>query len=151
MLQKGTSPKVILKDETRIRTLIVNLKGEGACHIHSLPETSGDLQRWLANLNIGLENHGEGLPALSLKVLQGLAKSSRERITLTGEEKAEILEEHGHCCAACGSKGTLEFDHVQRLSCSYGKQEFQPLCMESWGEDGQRGQDVRRRPAGKSL
>ena len=26
MLEKGVSPKVILKDETRIRTLIVNLK-----------------------------------------------------------------------------------------------------------------------------
>ncbi len=54
MLQTGVSPKVILKDETRIRTLIVSLK-DGACHIHSLPETSGDLQKWLANLQIGRE------------------------------------------------------------------------------------------------
>ena len=30
----------------------------------------------------------------------------------------------------CGSKGTLEFDHVARLSCSFGAQEFQPLCVE---------------------
>ena len=59
MLQNGTNPKVILKDETMIRTLIVNLKGESSCHIHSLPETSGDLQKWLANLQIGLEYHGE--------------------------------------------------------------------------------------------
>ena len=91
MLQNRINPKVILKDETRIRTLIVHL-GREACYVHSLPETSADLQKWLANLNIGLEYHGEGLPALSLKVLQCLVKKSRERVTLTGEQKAEILD-----------------------------------------------------------
>ncbi len=49
---------------------------------------------------------------------------------MTGEQKAEVLEEYGYCCAACGAKGTLEFDHVARLSCSFGAQEFQPLCVE---------------------
>ena len=129
MLENGTSPKVILKDETRIRTLIVHL-GKESCYVHALPETSGDLQKWLGNLKIDLEYHGEGLPALSLKVLQRLVKKSRERVFLTGEQKADVPEEYGYCCAACGSKGTLEFDHVARLSCSFGAQELQPLCVE---------------------
>ncbi len=30
----------------------------------------------------------------------------------------------------CGSRGALEFDRIARLSCSYGEQEFQPLCVE---------------------
>ena len=73
MLEKGISPKVILKDETRIRTLIVHLSKETCCVVHALPETSGDLQKWLENLRIGLEYRGEGLPALSLKVQIGRA------------------------------------------------------------------------------
>ena len=48
MLQNRINPKAILKDETRIRTLTVHL-GRESCHVHSLPETSGDLQKWLAN------------------------------------------------------------------------------------------------------
>ena len=54
----------------------------------------------------------EGLPALSLKVLQTLVKRSRERIYLTGEEENAILEEYSWKCATCGSKGQLEFDHT---------------------------------------
>ena len=57
-------------------------------------------------------------------------KRSRERTWLTGEEKAQILEEHDFCCAVCGSKGQLEFDHIARLSESYDEQKFQPLCVE---------------------
>ena len=84
----------------------------------------------LARLNIGIQYHGEGLPALSLKVLQALVKRSRERVWLSNEQKASVLAEYGSKCAMCGCKGQLEFDHVARLSESYGEQEFQPLCVE---------------------
>ena len=57
-------------------------------------------------------------------------KRSRERTWLTGEEKAQILEEHDFCCAVCVSKSQLEFDHIARLSESYDEQKLQPLCAE---------------------
>lgn len=131
LLQQGRNPKVVMKDEIRIRTLICKLRNE-TCQIHSLPEHRGDLEAWLKRLDVGITYKGEGLPALSLKVLQTLVRRSRERTWLTTEEKALVLEAHGHCCAICGSKGgaPLEFDHVARFSESYQEQVFQPLCAE---------------------
>ncbi len=98
--------------------------------MHALPDTSGAMEQWLKRLDLGLQYRGEGLPALSLKVLQTLAKRNRERVWLTCEEKAAILEEYGFCCAMCGARGEFEFDHIARLSESYDEQRFQPLCME---------------------
>ena len=130
-LENGRNPKVIMKDECRIRTLIYNLRNKGGvCYVHALPECWGDLQRWVRKLDIGLEYRGENIPALSLKVLQVLVKRSRERTWLTSQEKEAVLEEYGHACAMCGSHGQLEFDHIARLSESYGEQVFQPLCAE---------------------
>ena len=133
-LENKRSPKVVKKDVVVIRSLIYNLRknegGPGVCHIHVLPERSDDIEKWLEALQIDLHYHGEGLPATSLRVLQTLVKRSRERTWLTGEEKAQILEEHDFCCAVCGSKGQLEFDHIARLSESYDEQKFQPLCVE---------------------
>ncbi len=129
-LERGRAPKLIMKDETRIRTLVCNLKGTSSCYVHALPEYSGQLEVWVKNLDIGLQYRGEGLPALSLKVLQTLVKRTRERVWLTGEEKAAVLEEHNYCCAMCGSGGELEFDHVAWLSESYDEQRFQVLCVE---------------------
>jgi hypothetical protein len=111
-LETKRSPKVVKKDVVVIRSLIYNLRksegGPGVCHIHVLPERSDDIEKWLEALQIDLHYHGEGLPATSLRVLQTLVKRSRERTWLTGEEKAQILEEHDFCCAVCGSKGQLE-------------------------------------------
>jgi hypothetical protein len=129
-LENGMNPKVVMRDETRLRNLIHNVRKKGACIVHSLPEYAQDLDQWLQRLDIGMTYRGEGLPALSLKVLQTLVRRSRERVWLTGEEKAEILEEYGFCCAMCGSRGELEFDHIARLSESYDEQKFQPLCVE---------------------
>ena len=135
-LQQHKSPKVLMRDEVKVRTLIYNLRkneenGPGVCYIHSLPEYFDELQCWLQRLDVGIEYRGEGLPALSLKVLQTLVKRSRERTWLTPEEKAAILEDNEHSCAICGSKNVaFEFDHIARLSESYGEQEFQPLCPE---------------------
>ncbi len=135
-LQHRKSPKVLMKDDVKVRTLIYNIRkneenGPGICYIHSLPEHFGEMQSWLERLDVGLQYRGEGLPALSLKVLQLLIKKGRERTWLTSEEKAAILDECGYACAACGSKNVdFEFDHIARLSESYGEQEFQPLCAE---------------------
>ena len=74
-LENRRSPKVIKKDEVAIRTLIYNLTksegGPGACHIHALPERSNDIEKWIKRLQInGLQYRGEGLPSMSLRVLQ---------------------------------------------------------------------------------
>ena len=62
-------------------------------------------------------------------LLHLLAK--KERVYLTGEEKAELLDAYGHSCAVCGASGPLEWDHKQALCTSMGRQtpdNFQPLC-----------------------
>ena len=123
-----------MKDELRPRGLLYNLtkRGDGqvgTCFIHSLPENSEQIKDWLGQLNIGLEYRGEGLPNVALKVLQRLVKGNRTREWLTGEKKAELLEEYDFKCAMCDSRSSeLEWDHVCRLSESFGQQEFQPLC-----------------------
>ena len=135
-LQQRKSPKVLMKDEVKVRTLIYNIRkneenGPGVCYIHSLPEYSDELQSWLERLDVGLQYRGEGLPALSLKVLQALVKKSRERTWLTPDERMAVLYEYDYACAVCGSKNVeFEFDHIARLSESFGEQEFQPLCPE---------------------
>ena len=122
--------------EIRVRTLIYNIRknevnGPGVCYIHSLPEYYDELQGWLQRLDVNLQYRGEGLPALSLKVLQTLVRKSKERTWLTTEEKNAILDEYEHSCAICGPRNVdFEFDHIARLSESYGEQEFQPLCVE---------------------
>ena len=94
-LEGRRSPKVVMKDEIETRMLIYNLrKGEegfpGVCYVHSMPAHSSEMEQWLARLNIEglLQYRGEGLPSLSLKVLQTLVKRSRERVWVNGEEKA---------------------------------------------------------------
>ena len=77
-----------------------------------------------------LEYRGEGLPNISQKVLMHLAKHNKEeRVYLTGEQKAELLDEFNFKCAICKQKSTkFEWDHIERLSESWGEQRFQPLC-----------------------
>ena len=133
-LEVGRSPKVLLKDERRARALVYHLRKKldgsaGVCYVHELPKDAEKLVRWLEKLDIGLEFCGQGLPSLSLQVLQLLVKKNHERVWLSGEQKAELLERFNFRCAVCDSRGELEFDHVLRFSEGYGEQEFQPLCV----------------------
>ena len=81
-------------------------------------------------MNLGIEYKGEGLPAISAKVLHKLLRH-RERVYLIGEQKAELLEKHDHRCAVCDRRSmAFEWDHVHRFSESFGEQIFQPLCPE---------------------
>ena len=82
----------------------------------------------MKRLDCGLVYRGEGLPNMALKVLHRLVKQGRERVWLTGEEKAVILEQNEHKCALCLSRGPFEWDHIARHSESYGEQVFQNLC-----------------------
>ena len=79
---------------------------------------------------MGIEYKGEGLPAISAKVLQRLLRH-KEWVYLTGEQKAELLEKHDHRCAVCDRPSlAFEWDHVHRFSESFGEQKFQPFCPE---------------------
>ena len=130
LMEKGVFPKVLMKDAGRIRALVCRL-GKETCTIHALPEDWGHVAHWVHKLNLpNVHYRGEGLPAMSLKILQTLIRLSRERVWLSAEQKAELLERYGHRCATCGAKGEPEWDHVARLSESFGEQEFQPLCHE---------------------
>ena len=131
----GEAPKCILKDKIRLKSLVYNLTkrdGEkGSLVIHGLPEEAGDIRRWLGKLGIDLPYRGEGLPAISAKVLHHLIRHGKERVWLSGEDKAELLEQFNHLCAICGrSASLLEWDHVELFSESLGEQRFQPLCPE---------------------
>ena len=58
---------------------------------------------------------------MAYKVLLKLLKQGREREWLTGEAKHAILEETGYVCSLCGQTSSrIEWDHVQRLSTSFG-------------------------------
>ena len=46
-------------------------------------------------------------------VLHHLIRHGKERVWLSGEEKAELLEQYGFLCALCGRKASLfEWDHA---------------------------------------
>ncbi|HSG20437.1 MAG TPA: hypothetical protein VLA31_06670, partial [Burkholderiaceae bacterium] len=131
-LSFGKPVKVLLKDTTRPRALVYQMRPRidqvaGTCTVPGVPEKWEEIQSWCDRL--GLEYRGEGLPGTALKALQTLVKRNRERVYLDGEQKAALLEQYGHRCAACGAASSqLEWDHVARVSDSFGAQEFQPLC-----------------------
>ena len=134
LLRGGRNCKVLMRDSMHPRGLLYNLTkrldGEqGVLHVHGLPEKWQEIQEWAERL--GFEYRGEGLPGCALKVLQGLVRRGRERVYLDGQQKADLLEQFDHRCASCGSRSShFDWDHVARLSESFGAQEFQPLCAQ---------------------
>ncbi len=134
-LEEGRSPKVLLKTLTEPRSLLYNCTKRvdgcvGVLMLHSLRANAPEVSAWVTRLDCGLVYRGEGLPNMALKVLHRLVKQGRERVWLTGEEKAVILEQNEHKCALCSSRGPFEWDHIARHSESYGEQVFQNLCVQ---------------------
>ena len=136
MLSLGRVPKVVLKDESQIKSLRYTFNKreahEGACVVHALPCDWREITQWLENLkrehNVSLPYRGEGLPNMTFKVLLHLLRT-KDRVYLTGEQKHALLESQEWLCAICGGKSSeLEFDHVHALSTSFGEQQFQVLC-----------------------
>ncbi len=95
-LEHRSCPKVIKKDEVLIRTLIYNLRkneGGGVCHVHALPERSNDIEKWLERLQItGLQYRGEGLPSMSLRVLQTLVKGVASELGSLEKRRHKFLK-----------------------------------------------------------
>jgi hypothetical protein len=131
-LEQRRKPQVLMKDSSRPRALLYRLTQArdgrtGSVHVHGMPQHWEETQAWLERL--GLDYRGEGLPGSALKALQALVRRNRERVYLTGEQKAELLEQYGHRCASCGAASSqLDWDHIARHSESFGQPEFQPLC-----------------------
>jgi hypothetical protein len=127
LMASGRVPKLSLKDECSLRALHHTFPGKrGSCVIHAVPldwEKVRDFVR-----SFGLDYRGEGLPGATWKIVQHLV-CKKQRRWLTGEEKHAVLAEHNFRCAACGTSGKFEFDHVHALSTSFGEQRFQPLCV----------------------
>ncbi|MDP7069711.1 MAG: HNH endonuclease, partial [Candidatus Peribacteraceae bacterium] len=136
-LKRNQHPKVILKDESRIKSLRYTFtradKECGTCIIHAMPSDAFDIMKWLDKLDCSIKYRGEGLPSISYKVLVKLVRT-KERRYLEGEEKHALMEDSfGYVCAICGERGRMEWDHINRFSQSFGEQEtdsFQPLCLE---------------------
>ena len=103
----------------------------GTVVIHSVPKHADEIHQWLNCLGLQQEYRGEGLPSTSYKVLLMLLRR-RERMYLTGEQKAQLLEEHSHKCAVCGMRSNqLEWDHTESFATSLDEQTIdsvQPLC-----------------------
>ena len=98
-LQSGRRPLVMLKgDGFNVKSLIYDLlpafdkTPAGHIFIHSVPDNAWEIKQWLDALNLGIEYTGEGLPCVSQKVLLHLIKFGKERLYLTGEQKAALLE-----------------------------------------------------------
>ena len=138
LLATGRHPKVMLKDEARIRSLqykfVAALDGhKGCCTIHALPPEAPEISAWLRNLGLGIPYRGEGLPNITYKVLLVLLRR-KERMYLHGYEKHELLEQAEYQCALCGERDAFEWDHVIPLSTSFGEQLFQPVCCACHGQ-----------------
>jgi 5-methylcytosine-specific restriction endonuclease McrA len=134
-LNRNRQPKVLLRDSITVRCLsyTCTLHGDGcsgALVIHGLPRHCREIETWVAKLDLGIVYQGQGMAGTSLKVLKLLVRAARERVSLSGEEKAELLEKHGHRCAQCGARGGLQMDHIARVSDSFLEQKFQALCVE---------------------
>ena len=103
----------------------------GAVVIHNAPAEFHEIQDWLKKLPVTLKYTGQGLPAIASKVLLQLVKHGKTRQYLTGEEKAELLEQHSWACSHCGCRvQDLECDHVEALRqlVSGMPQRFAPTC-----------------------
>ena len=134
-LAQGRCPRVVMKDPASIRTLIYQCtkidQHKGAVVIHNAPVEFDDIKRWLKKLPIALKYTGQGLPAIASQVLLQLVKHGKTREYLTGEQKAELLEQHGWACSHCGGKSPdLEWDHTEALRQLVPgmPQRFAPLC-----------------------
>ena len=84
--------------------------------MHSMPSEAEQIMQWLDRLQLPLEYKGEGLANISQKVLLHLLKHGKERLYLTGEQKAELLEKYDFACAHCGAKAFLEKYDFARAS-----------------------------------
>ena len=128
LMTRGLVPRLSLRDECTLRSLTHTFPGRmgGSVTIHAVPTDWEKIRQFVKSF--GLEYRGEGLPGATWKIVQHLL-DKKQRRWLTGEEKHEVLAEHGFRCASCGATGHVEFDHVHALSTSFGEQEFQPLCV----------------------
>jgi len=135
LLESGSCPKITLQNGTEIASLqyrCVQAKDgcSGMCIIRELPPEKNEIEEWLGNLPRAIEWRGEGIPALSQKVLLELMKA--ERRTPSKQEQQSILEEQKGRCNLCGGvfDNDLEWDHVARLQQTVkGKpQVFQAIC-----------------------
>jgi hypothetical protein len=133
-MNRNRHPRVLLKDSTTARALSYSCAQHldgcvGLLMIHGLPEHCAEIGAWMERL--GLSGYrGQGLAGTSLMVLKLLVRAARERVSLSGEEKAQLLEDYGHRCAHCSARGGLQMDHIARVSDSFLEQKFQPLCVE---------------------
>ncbi len=94
------------------------------------PLQKTEREEWLGNLPRAIEWRGEGIPALSQKVLLELIKA--ERRTPSKHEQHSILKEQNGHCNLCGGvfDNDLEWDHIARLQQTVkGKPRgFQAIC-----------------------
>lgn len=139
-LATGRHPRLVLKDEASARSLVYTCSRrdaglKGAITVHSVPERAQEIQAWLERLggmtNSELPYRGEGLPSISHKVLLHLLRQ-RERVYLTGDQKAALLDEYAYKCALCGcAASSFEWDHKLSLATCLDQQTpeaFWPLC-----------------------
>ena len=121
--QEGIIFKIALKDEFRIKSM-----SHKDLSINVLPDSWHAIEQWCGRLSVTYS--GQGLPSISFHVLQTLLKQGNQRETISGQEKADILDAYNNKCAICGSRGKLELDHICRHSESFGgANELQPLCQ----------------------
>ena len=135
-LRRGKEPRLSMRDCVDVRALSYTCTQRldgcvGLLVIHLLPEHWEEINLWLCKLDVDIKYQGQGMSGMSLKVLNHLIRVGRERVYLDGEAKAELLGKYDNKCGTCGSRGTLEFDHIARVSDSHSEQgidAFQPLC-----------------------
>ena len=118
-----------MKNFTDIRKLTVQTGG-GTVIIHSVPNNHKLVEKFCQQANI--QYRGEGLPAITQKVLLQLLKPKREQPSY--ELRRQIETEQENKCAKCGTECKLELDHIQKISRDpfnrNGRDNLVGLCQE---------------------
>jgi len=137
LLLSGRSPKVVLRnaaaaDMVALRYVCVKARdgASGACVVRELPPDQEAIRQFLERLPRRVTWCGEGLPALTQKVLLELLRADRE--SPSADVRARVLEEQHQVCNSCGAAfhGDLEWDHIAPLRslCTGTEQSYQAIC-----------------------
>ena len=135
MLESGRSPKVQLHKGAKLSSLsYMCTKARdgctGKCVVKQAIGNFELIKEWLSRLPRKIDWCGEGLPALTQKVLLELLRA--ERRNCPAELRRSILEAQGHNCCTCGGAfdDDIEWDHVAPLQqlCQGQQVQWQAIC-----------------------
>ena len=130
LLKQGLPVQCTLIQPHDLKSLKIPIEKGVFCTITRTPPDHSELKDFVARLaeltGLPLTYRGEGLPNLTLRMLQTLIKEKRRYLT-PQEKKELLLKQNGRCNSCLEILGDIQCDHVVPL-CECTEQVFQILC-----------------------